>query len=305
MENIRREYKDSVFRMYFGHNKEALLSIYNALNDTDYSNPDALEVNTLENAIFMGIHNDISFVLGLELNLYEHQSSVNPNIPLRNLFYAADLLQKITGDMNIYGHKKLVIPTPRFVVFYNGIEKLPERCVYRLSDLYGRQNANAGLELVVNVININEGYNGAFLDKCSELRAYSQFVAVVRKYGEGHSLGEAMEMAIDECIRRDILRDFLKKNKSEVIKVSIYEYDYEKHMRLIREEGIEEGFNKGEVIKLISMINRKTRTGCTPEKIADDLMEDIDTVTNIYNIIQTSDANLDERQIYDRLVSKS
>ena len=212
MEKVNRKYKDSVFRMYFGHNREALLSIYNALNGTDYSDPEALEVNTLKNAIYMGMYNDISFVLGTELNLYEHQSTVNPNIPLRNLFYAADLLQEMTDDMDIYGHKKLIIPAPRFVVFYNGEEKQPGRRIYKLSELYSPHTGDNDLELIVNVININPGYNSVFLDKCQPLKDYSEFVRIVRLHRSRHKLEEAMEMAIDECIRKNIMKDFLKKN---------------------------------------------------------------------------------------------
>lgn len=130
---MRRTYKDTVFRMLFSE-KENLLSLYNAVNGTDYKHPEDLEINTLENAIYMNMKNDISFVCGFYLNLYEHQSTYNRNMPLRNLFYIARLLEKHIRKDSIYSSKLLRIPSPRFLVFYNGTEHQPERQVLRLSD---------------------------------------------------------------------------------------------------------------------------------------------------------------------------
>ena len=86
---MQRNYKDTVFRMLF-NNKEALLSLYNAINGTHYDKTDDLEIITLENAVYMAMKNDIAFILGLYMNLYEHQSTLNPNMPLRDLFYIAN-----------------------------------------------------------------------------------------------------------------------------------------------------------------------------------------------------------------------
>ena len=149
-----KKYKDTMFRLLFKE-KKALLSLYNATNGTNYENEDDLEINTLENAIYMSVKNDISFVLDMELNLYEHQSGVNPNMPLRDLFYVADILQNLTKDTNIYGSKKIQIPTPRFLVFYNGTAKMPERMEYRLSELFQKPVTEPTLELIVTVLNVN------------------------------------------------------------------------------------------------------------------------------------------------------
>jgi len=130
-----REYKDTVFRMIFKE-KEALLSLYNALNHTNHTDVKDLEINTLENAIYMNVKNDISFVFASYLNLYEHQSTFNPNMPLRNLFYIARLYERMVIGKNIYGSRKIELPAPRFVVFYNGRENYPERMILKLSDAY-------------------------------------------------------------------------------------------------------------------------------------------------------------------------
>ena len=121
MNYVNRKYKDTLFRLLFSERKH-LLSLYNAVNETNYTNEEDLEINTLENVIYLKMKNDISFLFGFSLNLYEHQSSVNPNMPLRDLFYVADLLQKIVKDKNLYSSCLVGIPTPKFVMFYNGTD---------------------------------------------------------------------------------------------------------------------------------------------------------------------------------------
>ena len=128
-------YKDRIFRMIF-RQKKNFLDLYNAMNNSNYSNPDDLTVTTLENAIYMNMKNDVSFLLHDQLMLYEHQSTKNPNIPLRNLFYVSDIYSKLTKDKNLFGTKLIRIPQPRFVVFYNGIAKVPERFTLKLSDMF-------------------------------------------------------------------------------------------------------------------------------------------------------------------------
>ena len=265
---VIRHYKDAMFCMIFNNRKE-LLSLYNAVNNTKYDNPDELEINTLENAIYMNIRNDVSFVIDSRLPLYEHQSSVNPNIPLRNLFYISDLLSDITKNMNLYGRTAVKIPCPQFIVFYNGVEEQPEKMTYKLSDLYEVKEEYKGLELIVNVLNINDGYNEEIKALCKSLGDYMKYVNKVRScYNainndnptnvyKGNSYEEklsvAVETAINYCIENDILAEFLEKNRAEAIKVSIYEYNQELHLQQERDAswnegkkaGIEEGVKTG------------------------------------------------------------
>lgn len=165
---VKRSYKDTVFRLIF-KDKKQLLSLYNAVNGTDYNNAEDLKINTLENAIYMNMKNDISFVFDFELNLYEHQSSVNPNMPLRDLFYVSKVLQNIVKYENLYSSRKIKIPAPRFVVFYNGSMEQPERSIYRLSDMYEKSMKEPELELVVTVLNINPGKNEELMKSCRGL----------------------------------------------------------------------------------------------------------------------------------------
>ena len=90
--HVNRQYKDRLFKLIF-RDKKDLLQLYNAVNNTEYDNPEDIEVNTLEDVIYMGMKNDVSFLLTDILNLYEHQSTFNPNLPLRGLLYFARLFQ--------------------------------------------------------------------------------------------------------------------------------------------------------------------------------------------------------------------
>lgn len=245
---VQRNYKDTVFRMLF-REKENLLSLYNALNGTNYEDTDDLEITTLENAVYMNYKNDISFVFDFELLLYEHQSTCNPNMPLRDLLYVTRVLQNRIRDANLHSRSLVRIPTPRFIVFYNGTEFQPEQQILQLSDAFEKKQEHPALELTVVVYNVNLGHNQELLEACRLLKEYAQYVAQVRVYAKETDFPEAVEQAVTYCIRNGILADFLAKNRAEVIAVSIFEYDEEKHMKSEREEwreiGREEGVKTG------------------------------------------------------------
>ena len=240
----KRDYKSRIFTMLFS-NKERLLRLYNAMSRKNYTNPELLTINTLENAIYMSMQNDLSFLIDMRLSLYEHQSTFNPNIPLRFLLYLSNLYSKMIKGMNIYGSKKLMIPPPRFVVFYNGRDKRPDYEEYRLSDLYTIQDEDVSLELIVEVFNINKGHNKELVETCRDLQDYVEYTHRVRTYAEKMPIEEAVEKAINECIQEGILKDFLEANRSEAIKVSIYEYNEQEHIRMEREDAFEDGRKLG------------------------------------------------------------
>ena len=240
----RRNYKDTVFRMLFKE-KENLLSLYNAVNETKYENTDNLIVTTLENAIYMNYKNDISFIFNFELMLYEHQSTVNPNMPLRHLIYITKELQGITRDDDLYSKALIKIPTPKFVVFYNGIDFQPERQTLKLSDACKRPLKTPELELLVTVYNINLGHNQKLLEACQLLKEYAQYVNQVRESAKIMPFPQAVNYAVDFCIQNGILTDFLQKNKAEAIEMSIFEYDEEKHLKNERELSYRDGKKDG------------------------------------------------------------
>lgn len=241
---IYRTQKSRIFEMIFS-NKRELLELYNAVNGTSYEYPELLEINTLKNAIYMSMHNDVSFIIDSRLALYEHQSTYSPNLPLRYLMYVADLYSGITKDENLYGTKLIMLPTPRFLVFYNGVKELPDLVELKLSEAYQVKEESYSLELTAILLNINPGHNRKLLDACKTLRDYSRYTDKVRTYAKTMELRTAVETAIAECIRDDVLAEFLRNNRSEAINVSIYEYDEERTMRMMREEAFEDGMTAG------------------------------------------------------------
>ena len=242
--NVNFKYKDTVFRMLYKSKKE-LLSLYNAVNGTAYVNEDDLEIVTLENAVYMSMKNDISCLLDMNLQIYEHQSTVNPNMPLRNLMYITKQIEKMILNKDIYSRKLIPIPNPRFIVFYNGIDKQPEVKELYLSDAYQHKEKEKNLELKVLQLNINEGYNEDIKRKCPTLFQYMKYVDTVRKLAKDIALDEAVKKAVDDCIKNDILKDFLLANKAEVVSMSIFEYDEELHKKTLLAEGYEDGYNAG------------------------------------------------------------
>ena len=277
--------KSRIFEMVFSDKKE-LLSLYNAANGTKYDDPEMLEVNTLENAIYLSMRNDISFVIDSRLTLYEHQSTYSPNLPLRYLMYISDLYSSMTQDENLYGPRKVLLPTSKFVIFYNGIEEQPDVQELRLSNAFQVADDHPSLELRAVMLNINPGHNPQLLDNCKTLRDYSEYTARVRRYAEEVSLSEAVEQAITECIKEGILADFLRKNRTEAKKVSIYEYDEEKVMRMMREEaredgweeGLQKGIERGIEQNLKGLISKKLAKGKTLEEIAEILEEPLERI---------------------------
>lgn len=245
---VNRQYKDRLFKFVF-KKKEDLLQLYNARNGTDYNNPEDIEVNTLEDVIYMGMKNDISFLLTDVLNLYEHQSTFSPNLPLRGLFYFSRLYQKIVRNQtDLYSSKIIPLPYPQFVVFYNGTKEEPERQILELHDAFPKwfNKENAALDCRAVVLNINLGYNSDILEKCRKLKEYAQFIAKVREFLEmNYTITMAIEEAIKVCINEGILAEILRNHREEVCSMLLTEYDEQAHIKNEREIAYEEGREDG------------------------------------------------------------
>ena len=236
-----RTYKDRLFIRIFEH-KEDLLSLYNAVNGSDYQNPDELEITTLDNAIYMRMKNDISFLIDGYMSLYEHQSTFNPNMPLRDCLYMLQIYQNYidSQELDLYSSVLLKIPTPRLVVFYNGQEKMrnEEMCILRLSDSYERPEKEPALECRVQVINVNYGKNRDMMEKCPKLYEYSYLVAKIREnQSSGKTLEGAIEAALEDCLAQGYLTELLTTYRREVTGMLLYEYDERKHLKNTYEEG--------------------------------------------------------------------
>ena len=265
-----RQYKDTVFRMLFSE-KENLLSLYNAVTGNAYQNVDDLKIVTLENAIYMGMKNDLAFMLETNIYLYEHQSTLNPNIPLRDLIYIGIEYQQYVDDKSLYSSRLQKIPAPKFMVFYNGTDAVDDRVELRLSNAYEHLAGEPDLELKVLMLNVNEGHNKELMEQCQTLKEYAIYVARVRKYTSEMNLNDAVARAIDECIKEGILVEFLRKNRSEVKMVSILEYDKEWEEKKLRkaeyEAGKSDGIEIGRDKAIAEIICNMIKSGFTIEKI--------------------------------------
>lgn len=249
---VHKQVKDRLFRFLFEKDKEALLELYNALNGTGYQDIAGLKVVTIENVVYVVMKNDLAFVIAGTLNLYEHQSTYNPNMPVRFLIYLAEEYQKLLkqAKSNIYGTRQLILPTPQCIVFYNGGQEMPEEQILKLSDAFENRKVKGCIELKVRMLNINHGKNRELMEKCRILEEYSMFVERARQYlAEGREQQEALNLAIDYCIDHDILSQFLQRYRAEVLGMLLEEIDMDAYERTImeeaREDGMEEGMEQG------------------------------------------------------------
>ena len=233
-----REYKSDVFGMLMEEPGYAL-EVYNALNHSDYRDPGLVEVCSLERGISLSVRNDAAFILDMNLSVYEHESTVCPNMPLRALIYATNILEQWVKKQNIYGRKLVKIPTPRFAVFYNGVEEQPEQYQLKLSDAYANRMEEPELELTCTVYNINSGKNRKLLSECPVLEQYMVFVRYVREGLEMYpekDLAKAIDGAIDRCIEEGVLREFLIRRREEVTKVTQLDYTFDRRIEFERED---------------------------------------------------------------------
>lgn len=253
-------------------------------------------VITLENAIYMGMKNDLAFIIDTELFLYEHQSTYNPNMPLRDLFYISSEYQKLVDKKSLYSSVLQKIAAPQFIVFYNGTEKKKDSWVNHLSEAFENLSGNPKLELEVLTININDGHNPELMEQCQTLKEYAQYVNCVRRYAKKFELADAVEQAVDECIHKNILSEFLRKNKAEVIAMSIFEYDKEEEERKLRKAeyeagvaagmkdgmkagikaGVADGISKGKILAKKEDTIALSKLGLPVEQIASALQIDIE-----------------------------
>ena len=308
--NGNREYKSDVISMML-QIPEYALDVYNAMNDSVYTDPAMIQIMRLENGISLSVRNDASFFISNYLNLYEHQSTYSPNAPLRFLIYLTSLLKKMIGKRDLYGRKRVQIATPHFAVLYNGTEKRPEKEVLKLSDAFINHTDTPEIELTVTVYNINPDNNTQLLAKSKVLSGYMIFVNRVREnldrqkkseqntrflsseYDEAEhddtelmdNLEAAINEAIDYCIENHIMEDFFKENRNGVTKSMVLDYTWERREELIRaeeyEDGKRDGYAEGEENTHRYLINRWLQKGKTIAEIADDLGKSEEYVENL------------------------
>ena len=288
-----RNIKSTLFPNIFSDKKE-LIELFNAVNGTNYQESDDFEINTIEGILYMTTKNDVSFLMDSTMNLYEHQSTYNPNMPLRGLLYFGQLYHKYikTRRLNIYSSKLQKIPVPHYVVFYNGVQDEADEKILLLSDAFQKDDEQkyvpGCLECEVRMLNINYGHNKELMEKCRKLEEYAIFVARLREYAKKYPnrLDLAITKAMDDCIAEGILKDFLTKRKSEVLEMVLYSFDKELYDNDLKQTAYEDGEKNGERKKLISLVQKKLAKGNSVEEIADALEENVETIQDIITELQ-------------------
>ncbi len=246
--NMTRNNKDVVFIDLFERNKKALLELFNFFNGSAYEDESTIDIVTIKDSLFVTNYNDLAFIFANVISLYEHQSTVNPNMPLRLLCYLAEEYQVIVNKnkRSIYGQKKVIIPTPKFYIFYNGLKDEKDMKVMRLSDLYGNKTVTPDLDLSVTFVNINFGHNKELMENCTILEEYSRFVDVVHKNPlKDEDVNKHTNDIIDYCIDSGILKEYLRERRDFVLGSLIREFDQEKYDNTIRMDAYDEGHEAG------------------------------------------------------------
>ncbi len=247
-----KKHKDRLFRFIFNQKSE-LLSLYNAVNDSDYIDENDLTIYTIEDFIYMGMKNDLSFLIDCHLNIYEHQSTYNPNMPLRGFLYMASALKKYIAakGLDIYASSTVSIPVPQFYVFYNGTRNVPDVQVLKLTDSMSEDKRDKSCtEFFATMININANHSPKLMERCPKLYEYSIFISRIREnIVNSMPLADAIEKAVTDCIHDNILADILRSHKAEVTNMILDEYDEKFHIasekKLSFEEGRISGFKSG------------------------------------------------------------
>ena len=290
-----QKYKNSVFVDLFFEDESAEkneISLYNALHDEPLPEGTKVRKIRVDDVLYMNFCNDVSFGIEDKVMVFgEHQSTINENMPLRELLYIGRALEQIVPVRDRYRKKTVKIPTPEFYTFYNGKEPWAREKMLYLSDAYAQKEDTHSpmLELCVKVININPEQGHEILDRCSILREYSEFVEILRKHQQTGS-SDAYKNAVEECMKAGILTDYLKKKGSEVVNMLIAEYDYDLDVEVQREEayaaGRQEGQQEGQQEKLKELVKRKLEKGKSIDVIAEELEETTEEIARIIKSMQ-------------------
>lgn len=292
--------------MVFGYEKYKgnLLSLYNALNDTCYTNLDDSEITTMDNALYMSMKNDVSCIISNNLALFEQQSTWNPNMPLRGFMYFADLYNKYisTGSFGIYRDKLVKLPTPQYYVFYNGDRDMPDKQLLKLSDAFIEPPREGCFEWTATILNINYGHNKKLLSNCKTLSDYGILIKTINDYKQKYNdINAAIENAIDYCIEHDVLKDFLLERKTEAMHTLLTEYDEKKTMEYLRQDAYDDGVTEGEMKLMVSLICKKLSKGKSFNQIADELEEDVSKIKEIYDVAKDFAPEYDVKKILEKL----
>ena len=220
-------------------------------------------------------------------------------MPLRCLIYFVDQVKDMLKKRDLFSRHRIPIPTPHFVVFYNGSVQRPEEEIMRLSDAFCHETDAPELEVICRVLNVNPCYQEDLKKKSQTLYGYAYFVERVREnQANGEALDAAVSHAMETCISEHILEDFFKTRGDEVRKVMHFDMTWERREGLIREEERAEGRSEGEMMRLISQVQRKLKRGKTMSEIVDELEETEENVRPIVDAFQAKGVDCPVEEIF-------
>ncbi len=246
--NFTRNYKDVVFIDLFERDKKSLLELFNFFNGTDYTDESEIDIVTIKDSLFVTKYNDLAFVFANVISLYEHQSTLNANLPLRLLCYLAEEYQVLANknERSIYSEKAIQLPTPKLYIFYNGEKGAEDIKLLKLSDSFVNKKVIPDIDLLAHFVNINYGHNKDLMKKCSLLNEYAKFVDIIRsKKVKDENLEKHINETIDVCINEGILSSYLQERREFVLGSLIREFDQEKYDRTLKQDSFEEGVAQG------------------------------------------------------------
>ena len=280
---VNREYKNDLFVFLFGTNKEFALSLYNAMNNSNYTDPDSITFNTIENFIYIGRKNDVSFLIENTINVYEHQTTINTNIALRMLVYVSKLYERYAYEnkKDLYSEKRIELPNPNFVVFYYGGRQIEDDRFIYLSEAMDIKNSN--LELRARVINANYGHNQHILNRCPALYEYSWFLQEIRiRYNmivetdkkDNNVMARIVDSVLEVMPEDFVIKEIIITHKAEVTDM-LYTIEDEPRMMAIHEKAIRnEAIEKARVEYKKRMAQALIKIGF-PEKEAELMTKEV------------------------------
>ena len=210
------------------------------------------------------MHNDVSFLIANEINLYEQQSTNKPNMPLRMLQYSGNLYEKYLNEnkINNYGRELLLLPVPRLVVFYNGEEEIAEESILELKDSFPK-GSEADIEVRVRMLNVNYDKNAKLLNACKPLKEYAWLMQKIRENKKWMTIEDAVNRAIADMPGNFTIKSFLDAHKREVYGMLLTEYNEAEAMQMFERDGYRKGIVEG-----YNMLNSLVRKGLISEEDA-------------------------------------
>ena len=303
MNTENRKHKDSLFVDYFSKDrdwKQHFLSLYNALHGTHLQvETTNLERVNLEQVLYMDYYNDIAVMVNDQfIMMIEHQSTINPNMPLRLLEYITRIYGNLVDSKSKFSNQQISLAKPEFVVFYTGNEDIPPESYLYLSDAFKVNqipNAELTLELKVKVCKIKNENPSPVVHNCPYLKQYVQFLRLIDEAkADGHV--KPLTRAIQEALRRNVLQDYLERKGSEILSILMTEYDYATDIAVKQEEafasgrnegilvGLQQGRDQGAYEKALETAKMFLSYGDSPEKVAICTKLPLDVVQNLIQV---------------------